>query len=106
MSKKETQEYVRAFETTYKTTFGWVFAWEYPGVFVYYKGQYAVYFTPEYSTKDMVDIQLVEGEGGDVSDGAEVPFQPRTPAGLFAIVSAFLTKIDTQPDVLEWSPKA
>ncbi len=109
MKGQELNRFLDAFNTTYATTFGWIFAYEYPGYFVYYKGQWAVYFTPDHSDQGVVDIQINFQESDNYDnpvDGDDVPLIPRTPARLFEIVSKFLTKIDTQPDVLEWKPKA
>lgn len=105
MEGQELEEFVEAFNTKYRVTFDWVFDYQYPGYFSYFKGPWTVFFTPEHSDKGMVDIQI-NFEDDPIDDlGDAVPLVPRTPERLFEIASHYLTKIDTAPSVLDWKPK-
>lgn len=95
MTNEEADFLVDGMERDHGKYHGWQFAYEYPGFFVYYKSPFAVFFTPDWSDKGVVDIQInVHDQPDDRFEGADVPFQPRTPARLFQIVKPFLDAID------------
>jgi len=73
---------------------GWKFDYAYPGFFSYYhpRSDYTVFFTPDWSEKDMIDIQIAKNDGTSVDDGGDVPFRVRTAENLFAAVKPWLDK--------------
>jgi len=95
MTNEEAGFLVEGLERDHKSYQGWKFAYEYPGFFVYYKGAFAVFFTPDWSDKGFVDIQVnVNDDPDDRFQGADVPFEPRTSEKLFEIVKPFLDAVD------------
>ena len=95
MTNEEAQRLVTEMERDHAKYRGWLFAYEYPGFFVYYKGAFAVFFTPDWSGQGVVDIQVnVNDDPDDRFPGADVPFEPRTSERLFEIVRPFLDAVD------------
>jgi len=74
--KDDIQELVVVFESMYKYYKGWVFAYEHPGVFVYYQmgGDFSVYFTPDFDKEGVVPIQVNDNEGHTLKE-EDVPYQ-------------------------------
>lgn len=68
---------------------GWVFTYEYPGVFTYSKGKESICFSPDWEEKDVVAIQIMNDEGEYIG-GDDYPFTDRTVESLFQIVKPYL----------------
>jgi hypothetical protein len=73
----------------------WDFDFEYPGYFVYYLkgGRLMVYFTPDHSTSNVIDIQVTD-KNGDTIESSEVPFTKRTADNLFHAAQPYLDKYE------------
>lgn len=104
------------YRSQWATYRGWTFSRDLgSGSFNYWRnGPYTVYFTPDWSTPGMVDIQVADEEGEPVQT-AEIPFPIRTAEELFRIVKPWLDEYtrrrsrprrrsETSPE--EWSPQA
>lgn len=103
MADKNVEDLVESFERAYKYYKGWLFEYIYPGFFVYHQmgGPLSVFFTPDWSRRGEVDIQ-VQSEEGQLVEGEGVPYvHPETngvPYGqaeafaLFRIVRPWLEK--------------
>lgn len=80
--KKDILDLRDVFEGMYKYYKGWVFAWEHPGVFVYYQmgGDLSVYFTPDFDDEGVVPIQVNDNEGHVLKD-ENVPYEHPTHNG-------------------------
>jgi len=72
----------------------WVFEYVYPGYFAYHlnRSQLSIFFTPDHTTKDVIDIQV--DRDGQVIDTGEAPFTKRTAENLFNAVKPWLEKYD------------
>ena len=98
---------VKAFERKpYKRYKGWTFYYEYPGIFVYYhKKGYRLYFTPDHSNKNEVDIQVNFED--EVLESGSAPFYSHKASDLYAMVTQWLDFVEDnirQKDVLDWRP--
>lgn len=82
------------FEKAYQYYKGWGFEFEHPGVFCYYQlgGDIRVYFTPDWSDKGKVDVQVNNGNGETFAHiGKRHAFTDlNAPYKLFAIVKPYL----------------
>lgn len=101
--QKKIDELVQMFESMYKYYKGWVFAYEYPGVFTYHQmgGPLSVYFTPDFDEVGVVPIQIMN-ETGETVDTASVRYmhpenveQDIGAHRLFGLVRPYLEKLDT-----------
>ena len=95
MTDEEVHQLVSGMQRDHGKYHGWDFDYEYPGYFVYYKENFAVYFTPDWSEKGAVAIQVnVNDDPDDRFPGVDIPFEPRTSNRLFQIVKPVLDAID------------
>ena len=95
MTNEEASFLVEGIERDHPKYNGWEFDYQYPGFFVYYKGAFSVFFTPDWSGKGLVAIQVnVNDDPDDRFQGADVPFEPRTSDRLFQIVRPVLDAVD------------
>jgi hypothetical protein len=102
-TKKETGALVEVFERAYKYYKGWVFEFGYPGYFAYHQmgGSLSVFFTPDFSRKGSVDVE-VHNDVGETVEVEDVPYVVPTHNGapqstveayaLFLIVRPWLEK--------------
>lgn len=77
-----------------KEYLGWEFDYAHPGFFSFYhpRSEFTIFFTPDWSEKDVIDIQVQKNDGTSTDDGGDVPFTVRTPENLFAAVKPWLDK--------------
>lgn len=86
-------------------TFGdWEFEYEYPGYFVYHRmvAKISVYFTPDHTQKNVIDIMAADGEQLEYG---EVPFTVRTAENLFQAVRPWLEKYGKITNPKLWRPR-
>lgn len=91
MTPENREELRLAFEVApYNRYKAWTFAYEYPGAFVYYHDTLplSVFFTPDWSSQNVVDLQVTYEEEPVEVQGA--PFYSNTAEDLFAIVRQWL----------------
>ena len=91
MTPKQREDLRLAFEAPpYELYKNWTFAYEHPGAFVYYHGELplSVFFTPDWSNENVVDLQVTFEEEPVEVQG--MPFFSNTPEDLFAIVRQWL----------------
>jgi hypothetical protein len=94
---RELSALVDAFETTYRTYQAWTFEFMYPGCFSFSQkdSDLMVFFTPDWSDMDKVDIQVQTNEGEFIeNEGGDVDFKTdRSALALFNIVKPYLDKL-------------
>ncbi len=96
MTEAQTKRLVSGITNTYPVIRGWVFSYEYPGIFTYRKGSVSICFTPDYSTRGETDIQCSDDEGTLYDDVCDVvAFDPnRSVSTLIRLVKPFLEKAE------------
>ena len=101
---KDLRELLKGFEGRYAVFQDWRFEYEYPGYFVYYlpDEDIRVYFTPDHSTKNVIDILAVHGSK---LEAGEVPFIVRSSENLFQAVRPWLEKYGKTKNPKNWRPR-
>jgi hypothetical protein len=64
---------------------GWVFTYEYPGVFQFAKENLQVCCTPDHHEAGKVDVQVMSDDG-DCLDGWDVPYRGNLKADAFILL--------------------
>lgn len=108
MQSEEQLKLAKQFIDKYGRYKGWEFDYEYPGFLSYYHSKipFKVYFTPDWSYPNEVDIQIND-EAGESVEVASLPFFSKTAEDLFAIVRQWLDFVEwnvNPKEVLEWRP--
>lgn len=90
--QRELEKFLAYFED--KTYKGWKFDYAYPGFFSFYhpNSDFTILFTPDWSEKDQIDIQIAKDDGTNINDGGDVSFTVRTAENLFQAVRTWLDK--------------